>query len=195
MQTLEISLESITLQQIKVFLYVARCGGFAKAGEDLHMTQPAVSKSIAKLEKGLGISLFWRNTRNVTLTEAGKLLYEEWSQQIEEINDSYLRARSLQYSEDTTLRVGLLNTARPERYFWNLEGLFRKLHPDIRLILSSEYMTDLEKNLQKKSMILSCSRILNILYWKVRACSGNGLRNHMPRHTCQQNTLWQRRLL
>jgi len=150
MKALEISLEGVTLQQINVFLSVAQCGGFAKAGEDLHMTQPAVSKSIAKLEKGLGITLFWRNTRNVTLTEAGRLLCEEWSRQIEEINDSYLRAHSLQKSENITLRVGLLNTARPERYFWDIEDCFRKLYPDIQLILASEYMTELEKKLAEK---------------------------------------------
>ncbi|MCD8133264.1 MAG: LysR family transcriptional regulator [Clostridiales bacterium] len=144
---MELSLEGITLHQIEIFLCVARRGGFIKAADDLHMTQSAVSKSIAKMEKELGISLFWRNTRKTMLTEAGELLYQDWNRQLNDINDSYIKARSLQDTEYVTLRIGLLNTARPERYFWDLEDRFRRQYPDIRLLLASEYMTELGKKL------------------------------------------------
>lgn len=147
---MELALEGITLQQIEIFLCVARCGGFIKASEDLHMTQSAVSKSIAKLEKELGITLFWRNTRRTVLTEAGKQLYRDWNRQLEEINSSYRKVRSFQNTEYATLRMGLLNTACPERYFWELEDQFLNQNPAIHIVLAIEYMTELEEKLSGK---------------------------------------------
>lgn len=145
---MDFSLAPITIQQIIVFLCVVEYEGFAKASGYLHMTQSAVSKSIAKLEKELGIVLFQRTTREIHLTEAGKVLYEEWKVQIREMHNSYIKAASLQKEEHSMLRVGVLNTARPERYFWSIEERFKKQYPEISLELASEYMTDLEDKLE-----------------------------------------------
>ncbi len=141
------SLASVTIQQIIVFLCVVEYEGFAKAGNYLHMTQSAVSKSVAKLEKELGIVLFERTTREFHLTDAGKVLYEDWKRQVKGMHDSYVKAASLQKKAHSVLRVGLLNTARPERYFWNIEENFKKKYPEIELELASEYMIDLEDKL------------------------------------------------
>ena len=66
----------IGLQQMVIFVTVADMKGFAYAAGKLHMTQSAVSKAIAKLERDLGFKLFSRSTRYLELTEAGKVLYE-----------------------------------------------------------------------------------------------------------------------
>lgn len=55
---MDFSLAGISIQQIIVFLCVAEYEGFAKASDYLHMTQSAVSKSVAKMEKELGMSCF-----------------------------------------------------------------------------------------------------------------------------------------
>lgn len=144
---MDFSLAPVSIQQIIVFLCVVEYEGFAKASSYLHMTQSAVSKSVAKLEKELGIVLFERTTREIHLTEAGKALYEDWGEQVKEMHNSYVKALSLQSREYAFLRIGLLNTARPERYFWNIEERFKKKYPDVELDLASEYMTDLEKSL------------------------------------------------
>lgn len=137
----------ITLQQIIVFLTVAETNGFAKASSHLHLTQSAVSKSIAKLEKELHLLLFTRTTREIRLTEAGKTLYESWKTQIQSMEQAYRKALALQNQENDTLRIGILNTARPERYFFQLEKDFGSKHPGISLELESEYMTLLEERL------------------------------------------------
>lgn len=146
---MDFSLAPITIQQIIVFLCVAECGGFAKASGYLHMTQSAVSKSVAKLEKELGIVLFERTTRAIHLTDAGEMLYQDWKKQVKEMHDSYVKAASLQKKEHSVLRIGLLNTARPERYFWSIEEHFKKQYPEIELELASEYMIDLEDKLEE----------------------------------------------
>ena len=63
---MESSLAGISIQQILVFLEVAEQGGFAKASTVLNMTQSAVSKCIARMEKELEITLFERTTRRST---------------------------------------------------------------------------------------------------------------------------------
>ncbi|MGC7532298.1 LysR family transcriptional regulator, partial [Pandoraea pneumonica] len=62
---------NISLRQLKVFLAVAEHGSFSRAGEDIGLTQPAVSRCIRELEQELGLKLVDRTTREVTLTEVG----------------------------------------------------------------------------------------------------------------------------
>lgn len=64
-----------TLQQLRLFEAVARLGSFTRAAEAIHLTQPAVSIQIKRLEEGLGISLFEQMGKKVYLTAAGKELY------------------------------------------------------------------------------------------------------------------------
>lgn len=174
---MDFSLAGISIQQIIVFLCVAEYEGFAKASDYLHMTQSAVSKSVAKMEKELGIELFQRTTREIHLTEAGRILYHDWKEQVRAMHDSYIWAASL-YAEEAVLQIGLLNTARPERYFWNLEERFKKEYPGIQLELSSEYMTDLENKLLEGKydaiMVPDFERFAlerKGLVWKWAACS------------------------
>ncbi|WP_230397246.1 LysR family transcriptional regulator [Novisyntrophococcus fermenticellae] len=64
------------LSQYYVFYITALCGNISKAAEKLYISQPAISKSIQKLEKTLKTSLFKRTSRGVTLTEDGELLFQ-----------------------------------------------------------------------------------------------------------------------
>lgn len=141
------SLTPVTFQQILIFLQVVESHGFAKASASLHMTQSAVSKSIAKLERDLEITLFTRTTREIHLTTAGQILYNEWKLQSEALYNGYVKAFNAQQDEHTSIHIGLLNTARPDRYFWQLEDSFKHKHPNVALELESEYMTDLVYNL------------------------------------------------
>nr|WP_288257268.1 LysR family transcriptional regulator [uncultured Pseudomonas sp.] len=66
-----------TLNGMSVFAAIVDTGSFAGAGEVLDMSQPGVSRALARLEKRLGIRLFDRTTRSVTLTDDGRRLYEQ----------------------------------------------------------------------------------------------------------------------
>ncbi len=140
-------LAPITIQQILVFLHVVESEGFAKTSTQLHMTQSAVSKSIAKLEKELDLKLFIRTTRQLQLTDAGQMLYDSWKEQIQIMNEAYIQALTQQQKNNRILRIGILNTARPESYFWDLEQIFKNKSPDVKLELTSDYMTTLEEQL------------------------------------------------
>lgn len=64
-----------TLQQLRLFEAVAYYGSYTRAAEAIHLTQPAISIQIKRLEEGLGVSLFEQMGKKIYLTAAGKELY------------------------------------------------------------------------------------------------------------------------
>src|SRR5438128_7206307 len=66
----------MTFRQLETFLAVARAKSFTRAGEALHVSQSTLSQHVLELERELGVRLFDRLGRAVTLTEAGRLLEE-----------------------------------------------------------------------------------------------------------------------
>ena len=65
------------LEQLRIFSEVARSGGFSPAARRLYVSHSTVSRSIAALERELGVELFARNSHGAVLTPAGELLREE----------------------------------------------------------------------------------------------------------------------
>lgn len=59
------------LLALRTFVRTAQCGSFSRAGRELRLSQPSVSRIVAQLEKEIGAALLVRNTRALTLTEAG----------------------------------------------------------------------------------------------------------------------------
>jgi DNA-binding transcriptional LysR family regulator len=59
------------LRQIRYVLELYKCGSFSKAAQNLYVTQPTLSQQIQSLEKELNLKLFVRNSRGITLTDAG----------------------------------------------------------------------------------------------------------------------------
>ena len=64
------------LSSYRIFYTVANTGNISKAAKELYISQPAISKSIQKLEESVGCRLFSRSSRGVVLTDEGQLLYE-----------------------------------------------------------------------------------------------------------------------
>ncbi|PTU72689.1 LysR family transcriptional regulator [Pseudomonas mangrovi] len=76
------------IANLDTFIAIAECGSFSEAGERLHLTQPAISKRIAGLEQQLGIRLFDRLGREVSLTEAGRALLPRAYQILNVLDDT-----------------------------------------------------------------------------------------------------------
>lgn len=66
-----------SLNQYYIFYIVAACSNFSAAAKQLYISQPAVSKAVAKLEEELGTPLFYRTTKGVRLTDAGEILFRQ----------------------------------------------------------------------------------------------------------------------
>src|ERR1700722_380436 len=66
---------NVDLRQLRYFKIIADARSFVRGADHLHIAQPALSRSIAKLEEHVGHALFVRHSGGVTLTDAGRLLY------------------------------------------------------------------------------------------------------------------------
>ncbi|MGP4669628.1 LysR family transcriptional regulator [Agrobacterium pusense] len=77
---------------LTVFVETVEAGGFAKAGERLALSRSAVGKSVARLEERLGVKLFHRTTRVLTLTEEGQAYYKRCQRALDELHagEAYL---------------------------------------------------------------------------------------------------------
>jgi DNA-binding transcriptional LysR family regulator len=90
---------------LETFVCVYEAGSFSSASRRLHVGQPAVSKTIAQLEKHLGVQLLLRSSRGLTPTEAGQHFYERARRAIEEANEADLAARGASADLTGRLRV------------------------------------------------------------------------------------------
>lgn len=75
------------ISSIQAFITISETGSFSRAAEKLHITQPAISKRIASLEKQLNAKLFDRIGRNIHLTEAGQVLLPKVINMINELEE------------------------------------------------------------------------------------------------------------
>ena len=66
----------MNLKQLEAFVQISDTGSFSKAAKDLFLTQPTISAHISSLEKELNTRLFVRNTKEVRLSDSGKILYD-----------------------------------------------------------------------------------------------------------------------
>lgn len=98
------------LSYYHIFYTTARCGSISRAAEKLFISQPAVSKSIKKLEEQLGTTLFIRNKKGVTLTDEGKNLYHYISSAFSSIQEGELHLKRNRELEIGRIHIGVSTT-------------------------------------------------------------------------------------
>lgn len=96
-----------TFNSIECFVRSAEVGSFAEAARRLSLTPAAVGKSVAKLEARLGVRLFQRSTRSLTLTEAGQLFLGEVSGSLHTIQNAVANLASAGGQPAGTLKVSM----------------------------------------------------------------------------------------
>ncbi|MCE9665067.1 LysR family transcriptional regulator [Halomonas sp. M5N1S17] len=121
-------------QSLQAFLAVADSGSFSRAGEQLHLTQPAVSKRIATLEDQIDARLFDRIGRRVTLTEAGRILLPRARQILVMVDDSRRALVNLGGSVAGSLTLATSHHIGLHRLPPLLKAYTRN-HPEVRLDL------------------------------------------------------------
>jgi DNA-binding transcriptional LysR family regulator len=133
---------TMDLGQLEAFLQVATQRSFSRAAESLRLTQPSVTARIQSLERDLGESLFERNGRGVSLTEAGTAFLPHAQRVLKALHDGRDAIHSLQELELGTLRLG----AAPTISTYVLPGLlkeFRQRYPGIEVSVRTEHSDQL----------------------------------------------------
>ena len=96
------------LRHMKAFLEVARCGNFTRAAEELHICQPALTVQIKQLEHTLGVKLFDRDKRHVSLTQAGRDLLRPIERVINEVDAISVTSHEFANHQRGIVTVGAL---------------------------------------------------------------------------------------
>jgi len=126
----------VNLHLLRIFSAVAQNRSFSRAADALHISQPAVSKSIREFEAQLGISLLERGPRGVHLTEAGRLLIKHARDLFAAEQSAHESLDALRGLRQGTLRIGASTTIAT--YFLPpVLGAFYEMHPTIELHLTS----------------------------------------------------------
>ena len=117
--------------QLETFLRVADAGSFNKAAEESYITPTAVIKQINLLEESLGVKLFDRSHRGLTLTKAGRSMYQDAKYIIRYCRDSVTRAKNAMQEDENIIRIGS-SPMTPAQLLMELWSRVQTLHPDIK---------------------------------------------------------------
>lgn len=123
------SLNSLQLRHIRSFLAVAERLSFIEAATQLGVSQPALSQTINQFEETLGVRLFERTTRNVTLTEEGRRLVQHSTALDRELKRYFHELKLIRDSAGTGLRVGYL-IGTGVQFLPEAIRLMEEAHPD-----------------------------------------------------------------
>ncbi|MFZ5590465.1 MAG: selenium metabolism-associated LysR family transcriptional regulator [Bacillota bacterium] len=124
----------MNLYQFHIFKTVADKKSFSGAAQALFISQPAVSMHIKSLEDHFGTRLFDRNTQQVTITEAGRILYEYVEKILLLLDEAEKDISALTGCIRGTLSVGASFTLG-EYVIPQVLGCFKKQHPQVRALL------------------------------------------------------------
>jgi len=97
------------LSQLRAFVEVARTGNLTRASQTLALSQPALSSRIRQLEGEIGVQLFERSARGMTLTLPGSELYREACQTLEAARGFVSRARAITTPLSGRVRLGTIS--------------------------------------------------------------------------------------
>ena len=118
---------NITFRQLRVFTEVAQLGSMARAAESLHLTPPAVSMQIKEVEAQVGLPLFDRQGRSVTLSTAGEYFLVHARRLLAELKEADNAMARFKRLEHGVLTIGIVSTAK---YF--VPQLLARFHEDHR---------------------------------------------------------------
>lgn len=130
------------LEQLRHFLKVAELASFTRAAEQLGMSQPALSRSVARLEEELGRPLFERQTRRIVLTDSGGLLVDRARKMLALADDTKAEIRD--DAEAGRIRVAAIPTVAPYFLPASLQW-FQKEFPRVQVIVQEDTTDQLLK--------------------------------------------------
>lgn len=123
----------LTLRQLQVFEAAARLGGYTRASEALHLSQPAVSMQIRQLEEQTGMPLFEQIGKKIHLTDAGRALYRHAQSILAQVQGAQLELEEMRGVRRGQLNITVASTAN---YFApQLLAAFCHRYPEVKVSL------------------------------------------------------------
>lgn len=118
------------IKHLQYFIEVSKFNSFSRAADHLYITQPTISKMIKNLETELGVILFDRSRKQLTLTDAGRIILEQAKLIDQAFNNLESELDNLLGLEKGHIRIGL-PPIFDAHFFLKIVGSFHELHPGI----------------------------------------------------------------
>lgn len=136
------------LESIRIFRRVAEKQSFSQVAVEFGVTQPTISKFVAQLEANLGVSLFRRSTRGLSLTNEGQKLYSSGGLLVEQFDELLSSVKNEKFSLKGQLRI-TASLAFSRLVLTPLFNEFSELHPELKFHfqLSDGYVDMIENNI------------------------------------------------
>lgn len=138
---------NIDLELYRVFYAVAKNKHMTKASEELHISQPAISQSIKKLEDQLGGALFLRSNKGMELTEEGKMFYEYVKGALELINNAENEFTSFKDLSKGEIKIGC-STTLTKLVLMDVLKEFHDEYPNIIINITNNLTSNLINDLK-----------------------------------------------
>ncbi|MGE0226618.1 MAG: LysR family transcriptional regulator [Acetobacteraceae bacterium] len=136
------------LHEIRYFLALSKTLNFTKAAEMCHVSQPALTRAIQKMEDELGGLLFSRERNNTHLTELGRMLEPHLTEVLNRTQVAKETAKRFLRLDDAPLRLGVMCTIGPMR-FVSFLSRFRADNPGVELTMTEQTPATLSELLTK----------------------------------------------
>lgn len=138
---------NIDLELYKIFYVVAKNKHMTKASNELHISQPAISQSIKKLEDQLGEPLFIRSNKGMSLTEEGKMMYKYIKNALELISNAENEFVSYKNLTKGTVKIGISTTLTKLILLKPLKK-FHINYPNIKITINNDLTSNLINDLE-----------------------------------------------
>ena len=123
---------NVSMRTMRAFLMLVECKQFNHAAERCHLSDSAFSQMIFKLEAQLGVKLFERSTRNVSLTPEGELLVPTARRMIQDLDTVAADLLALSQGRSGKVSIAVLPSLA-DNWLPNVVSIFRKEFPDIEI--------------------------------------------------------------
>lgn len=143
-------------KNLQYFIAVCECRSIAQAAEKLYISRQALSMTLKRFEDEVGVALFVRNVRGITLTQEGDFFYHRCKGILAQYEDALLQVRRRKSDQKTTLRVAFSLIAMKVLTTSAIVA-FEEQYPNVSLSFSSMVSADAWKALADKRLDFVCT--------------------------------------
>lgn len=138
---------NVNLELYRIFYIVAKNKNMTRASEELHISEPAISQSIKKLEEQLGGTLFLRSNKGMELTKEGEMFYNYVRGALELINNAENEFTSFKGLEKGEIKIGCSTTLTKLVLLETIKE-FHVQYPNINIIIQNDLTSSLLNDLK-----------------------------------------------
>jgi len=146
------------LRHLRYFVAVAQEEHMTRAAAKLGIQQPPLSHQIAQLEKELGVQLFFRQSRRIQLTPAGKVFLGDARTILASVDQATQRIQRFDMGEEGSIRLGFTSSASMHQMTPDLVRVFRETYPLITVEIEEGAAHDLINALEQERIDIAFSR-------------------------------------